>query len=191
MVRYQPDHKAKTRERLVETARKEFREHGFDGVSIHTIMRAAGLTRGGFYAHFESKEALIQEVLKLEPGLLRQLRGVESGPRAPSEVAEAFEAYLDPKVRDGLIYCPLVAHPMDSIRGGQARGRAYAALVQELVQTVQARLPGDDREANRRAVVSSVLAVGAAIMSSALSGEEADQLQKMCSEEIGRLLNER
>jgi TetR/AcrR family transcriptional regulator, transcriptional repressor for nem operon len=51
------------RERIVETASGLFREHGFDGVGLDAIMSAAGLTHGGFYGHFGSKDDLAAEAV--------------------------------------------------------------------------------------------------------------------------------
>lgn len=55
---YAPDHKEKTRARIVERARILFNRHGFENVTINMVMKAAHLTRGGFYNHFKSKEEL-------------------------------------------------------------------------------------------------------------------------------------
>jgi TetR/AcrR family transcriptional repressor of nem operon len=54
--------KAETRQRIVDAAADQFRQHGIDGVGVDAIMREAGLTHGGFYLHFPSKEALIGAV---------------------------------------------------------------------------------------------------------------------------------
>ena len=63
-MRYTSDHKKDTRRRIVEAASKGFRRRGVDGVSVSDIMAEAGLTVGGFYRHFESKEDLFQEALE-------------------------------------------------------------------------------------------------------------------------------
>jgi AcrR family transcriptional regulator len=55
---YAADHKDKTRARIVDSARVLFNRHGFESVSIDDVMKRAGLTRGGFYHHFSSKESL-------------------------------------------------------------------------------------------------------------------------------------
>jgi len=47
---------AENREKIVETAARLFREHGFDGIGVDSIMKEAGLTHGGFYGHFKSKD---------------------------------------------------------------------------------------------------------------------------------------
>src|SRR5215470_13912911 len=52
---------AETRERILGTAAKLYREHGFDGIGVADLMKQAGLTHGGFYGHFESKDQLAEE----------------------------------------------------------------------------------------------------------------------------------
>lgn len=189
MARYAPDHKAKTREHLIETARREFREQGFDSASIDRLMKAAGLTRGGFYAHFDSKEALVEEVLRLEPGLLGELRAVEEEPDAPLKAAERWDAYLDPKARSELIYCPLVAHAVDSIRGGETRRAIYTEQVTEMINSLE-HIMGEDSE--EEAVLLTVLGVGAAILSSAFSDKkQADRMEEICRAEIRKRLQAR
>ena len=64
MVRYSADHKQKTRERIVEKAAETFVADGFQATTIKTLMKETGLTNGGFYAHFDSKDDLLAEVLK-------------------------------------------------------------------------------------------------------------------------------
>jgi TetR/AcrR family transcriptional repressor of nem operon len=56
------EQKSETRQRIVEAAGRLFRQHGIDAVGVDAIMHAAGLTHGGFYGHFPSKEALVAEV---------------------------------------------------------------------------------------------------------------------------------
>src|SRR5690348_17056449 len=65
---------AENRERIVETASRMFREKGFDGVGVDTIMNGAGLTHGGFYGHFGSKDDLAAEAVRraLESGVEKQ-----------------------------------------------------------------------------------------------------------------------
>src|ERR1700733_15915177 len=54
--------RAETRQRILAAAGDLFREHGIDGVGVDAVMKEAGLTHGGFYLHFPSKEALAAEV---------------------------------------------------------------------------------------------------------------------------------
>lgn len=62
-MRYSSDHKEKSRARIVDQAATLLRERGIDGIGVAEIMRQAGLTHGGFYAHFDSKEALVEDAL--------------------------------------------------------------------------------------------------------------------------------
>jgi TetR/AcrR family transcriptional regulator, transcriptional repressor for nem operon len=64
MARYSKEHRAKTREALVEAASKLLREKGFEGTGVADVMSAVGLTHGGFYAHFPDKTALLGAALE-------------------------------------------------------------------------------------------------------------------------------
>src|SRR2546428_10500465 len=89
------------RERIIEVAGRLFRERGFDGIGVADLMKAAGLTHGGFYRHFASKEDLMAQACAraLEGSLdaMRQVTAHDSG-HALSAVASA---YLSPEHRDG------------------------------------------------------------------------------------------
>ena len=61
-MRYLKGHGRQTRNRIVEEASYGLRQHGADGMSVVDLMKLAGLTHGGFYAHFESREALVVSV---------------------------------------------------------------------------------------------------------------------------------
>ena len=61
MVRYSKEHKEETRRRILEAAARAYREGGVSGVGIGELMQSIGLTHGGFYAHFDSKDALVAE----------------------------------------------------------------------------------------------------------------------------------
>ena len=62
-MRYPKGHVDSTRERIVKTASKRFRKDGIEGAGIADLMKAAGLTHGGFYFHFASKEDLVREAM--------------------------------------------------------------------------------------------------------------------------------
>jgi len=62
-MRYPPEHKAQNHEKILSMAARSFREHGGDSSGIGTVMKKAGLTKGGFYRHFESKDDLLVEAV--------------------------------------------------------------------------------------------------------------------------------
>ncbi|MEO1083002.1 MAG: helix-turn-helix domain-containing protein, partial [Acidobacteriota bacterium] len=62
-MRYSPEHKEETRRRIVDAASRAFRRSGFENVSVAEVMKEAGLTVGGFYRHFDSKEELFDAAM--------------------------------------------------------------------------------------------------------------------------------
>lgn len=86
------DEKARSRERILEVASRRFREAGLDNLSISDLMKEAGLTHGGFYKHFESREDLIAGVVE---------RAMTDTLKRPAPSLEALvDGYLSPKHRD-------------------------------------------------------------------------------------------
>jgi hypothetical protein len=80
---YPPGHRAATRAKIVESARRLFNRHGFDGVSVKQIMSGAGLTHGAFYSYFKGKSDLYTEVLGCfftDPNWKNRWEGVEVDP---------------------------------------------------------------------------------------------------------------
>jgi TetR/AcrR family transcriptional repressor of nem operon len=63
-MRYRPEHKIETHEKIVKDASRRVRTEGLNGASVAAVMRDAGLTHGGFYKHFASKDELLVESLK-------------------------------------------------------------------------------------------------------------------------------
>src|ERR671923_2137352 len=91
---------ARNRERIVETAAQLFRERGFEGIGVADLMKEAGLTHGGFYGHFGSKEDLMAQACVRASGRSHALwsRLAERAPNDP--LAEIAGVYLTAKHRD-------------------------------------------------------------------------------------------
>src|SRR5437660_6881927 len=62
-MRYEPEHKKQTRDRIVRTAARKFRAEGINGPGVASVMQASGLTVGGFYKHFRNKDELLAEAI--------------------------------------------------------------------------------------------------------------------------------
>src|SRR6266508_2728995 len=91
-------HKTRTRERIVKAAAAAFRARGVAGVRVEDVMADAGLTHGGFYAHFASKDALLGPVLRHASD--QTLESLSSGPATPDgehRFRAVFDAYLSPE----------------------------------------------------------------------------------------------
>src|SRR5688500_18168079 len=99
-MRYPPGHKEKTRERILDAAATVFRRLGYQWAGVDAVMKEAGLTAGGFYAHFPSKEALFAQTLPYAMGQTRTLVGPDFDQLAGSEWVRAVaERYLSPAHR--------------------------------------------------------------------------------------------
>jgi AcrR family transcriptional regulator len=163
---YNSEHKARTRERIVTSARKLFNRHGFEQVSIDRIMCEAGLTRGGFYAHFESKDELYA-VAVASFSTCNPFRPdfQDRPPPAPMEMARMIvRLYLSDEVLANPDYhCPLYALPSDVARAGLSPQKAYTQLIRNLTQIYSRALEGEpDGEQRAQAIVS--LCVGGMVL---------------------------
>ncbi|NVK18956.1 MAG: TetR/AcrR family transcriptional regulator [Methylocystaceae bacterium] len=98
---YPEGHKERTRTRIVDAARRLWKTKGYGGASVDKVMEEAGLTRGGFYAHFKSKEDLFEEVLlenKVRDGLeLLKEKGITD---TKAQMNAVIDWYLDENHRD-------------------------------------------------------------------------------------------
>jgi TetR/AcrR family transcriptional regulator, transcriptional repressor for nem operon len=110
-MRYDSEHKQQTREKVLKVAAKAIRAEGPRGVGVATIMSKAGLTHGGFYAHFESKDDLIAAAIETMFADARTRLQRELGDKSPAEgLAGYIDFYLSTKHRDAVAHgCPLPA----------------------------------------------------------------------------------
>lgn len=184
-MRYGPDHKAQSRERILHAAARELRAKGPGGLGVADVMRSAGLTHGGFYAHFASKEALVCEALDkmfTEAGTnSRRLDEALADPQADLRKAllSFLASYLSPAHRDGpQPGCPLPALAGDMARGDlAARGKFERGLARTAgrIKAALARLDIGEPEAAARATLAQL--VGAVALARALGkGAESDAI---------------
>ncbi len=101
-MRFEKGHKEQTRQRIVETASRRFRKEGVEAVGIAGLMADAGLTHGGFYAHFASKEELVRAALEDggEQNRARREAALEPYPPGPVRLEALIRYYLRPAHRD-------------------------------------------------------------------------------------------
>ncbi|WP_424134564.1 TetR/AcrR family transcriptional regulator [Roseomonas chloroacetimidivorans] len=155
---------AENRARIVEVASRLFRERGFDGVGLDEIMRAAGLTHGGFYRHFASKEELAAEALA---------HGLAAGEARGAEGIEAFlDYYLSPEHRDAReAGCAVAALAVDAGRGGSAVRTALTRHLHAAFDRLSARLGGREEDRRARAIAGFAGLVGAVVLARAVEDE--------------------
>jgi len=163
---YSSEHKARTRERIVNAARRLFNRHGFEQVSIDRVMLEAGLTRGGFYHHFGSKDELyaaaVASFTNCNPF---RAEFDNSPPPAPGALARMLlDVYLSDRVFDDVdAHCPLYALPGDVARAGLSPQKAYTQLIRNLTHIYASALAGQPDGIERAQAIVS-LCVGGMVL---------------------------
>lgn len=165
---YSPEHAVLTRGRIVESARRLFNRHGFEQVTIDQIMAAAGLTRGAFYHHFQSKNELyaaaVASFVTCNPFAVQTAEAAEQL-RDPRRLARMLvELYLSDEVLENIdLHCPLYALPADVARAGLEPQEAYTDLIRGMGHIYRSALKGA-RDASRRAETMVALCVGGMVL---------------------------
>ncbi|MDR5763252.1 TetR family transcriptional regulator [Caballeronia sp. LZ035] len=155
---------AQTRQRIVETASVEFRRKGIEGAGLSEIMAAAGLTHGGFYKHFESKEQIVEESIGLAvEGLIDEVKASEATGNEPGKV---FSRYLSILHRDSPGEgCPFVALGSELARSTpQIRETATEGFVKLTDAMATHYAAGSSSAAKEKALVSLSTMIGALLM---------------------------
>jgi TetR/AcrR family transcriptional regulator, transcriptional repressor for nem operon len=182
---YPMGHRAETKGKIIQSARKLFNRHGFDCVSVDQIMSGAGLTRGGFYTYFESKSDLYVEVLGCfftDPEWKSCWEGVEVDLSSMDVGPQVVRAYLSRQhFEDVENSCPMVALPADVTRGGKSAKRAFETVFTAMVSILERSLEQSRRTRCARAQAVAALCVGGMVVARALENRaHADQLRDAC-----------
>src|SRR6202453_4629253 len=121
-MRYQAEHKAEVHQKIVKDASRRIRTEGLTGAAVSAVMRDAGLTHGGFYKHFESKDALLMESLS-EAFQEMADRLAHAGEQSQPDTAwkAIVKTYLSLEYCDHIEYgCPLTALAPELARADKA-----------------------------------------------------------------------
>lgn len=170
---YTPDHKQKTRARIVECARILFNRHGFENVTINMVMEAADLTRGGFYNHFKSKEELfaaaVSSFLMGRGAQWRAEAGINPGSPSRAAAGQMLSGYLSKEHLGDLDgQCPMIALPSDVGRSNRHVQAAYQELLEGMVGLFESSLTGPPRDRRQRALTLAALCVGGMVLARTL-----------------------
>ena len=164
-----PSRKELTHERIVQTASQSIRQSGYDGTGVADIMKAAGLTHGGFYAHFASRTALLAEAADHAgaDGLARLRRVANEAPEGEGLNA-LIDSYLSQRhVKAVAQGCPVAALGSEMHRQAPEVRQASTARIKELIALVASQVAQAPREGAQKhpvptsdtalAVVSSLI----------------------------------
>jgi TetR/AcrR family transcriptional regulator, transcriptional repressor for nem operon len=166
-MRYEPEHKARTHRKIVRNASRQLRAKGLNGPAVATLMRASGLTHGGFYKHFGSRDDLVAEAIEESLQDLRNRLVAAADGAAPGEGWKAMvRCYLSLELCDRPdVGCPIAALAPDMARTRPALKQRIAAAIVKFRREMTPFMPGRDAQeqsANFLAIFSS-LAGGIAI----------------------------
>jgi TetR/AcrR family transcriptional repressor of nem operon len=151
-----------TRQRILTAAGDLFREHGIDGVGVDAVMKEAGLTHGGFYLHFPSKEALAAEVSQtLLEKAAAKWDEISRSPDHEAALERIVTYYLDPVRVASAHCCPLTTLGPDVARRSASK-QAVGGALRGMLDALTRVLPGRKRQ---KAMVSLATMVGAVVLS--------------------------
>lgn len=183
-MRYKKDHKTETHARIVSMANRRFRERGFSKTAIPMVMGDAGLTHGGFYAHFASKNALIGESIEQAfrdsiAMLFAKLDGLDLG----TQWAKIVHRYLHERHRDSLAEgCLMPALSGEVARMNPDQRRLYEEGLKAFVAVLERYVPGVDGEPReKRAIALLASLVGGVLLSRAVVDKAySDRILEAC-----------
>jgi TetR/AcrR family transcriptional repressor of nem operon len=163
--------KEASHERIVTAAARAIRRSGFDGTGVADIMKEAGLTHGGFYAHFPSREAMLAEAAgRACAETAAAVAGVVASVPPAQALTAMLHAYLSPEhlaqIEQG---CPLAALGSETVRQAPEVRRVATRHIKEMVDLVARQSPDwGQPSAHERALVTIATMVGAVLLARAV-----------------------
>lgn len=164
-MRYGPEHKARTRRRIVTNAARRLRSEGLNGAGVADVMKSSGLTVGGFYKHFRSKDDLLAEAI--EAGFSgfneKVVVGLHNVPPA-ERWKEIVRGYLSPQhcehTENG---CPVAALAPEIARSAPAVRKRVAGLLKARREKLLEFMPGRNRSERERNFIIIFTAMAGAV----------------------------
>jgi TetR/AcrR family transcriptional regulator, transcriptional repressor for nem operon len=183
--------KAKTHDRIVTLAARRFREKGLAGIGIAELMKEAGLTVGGFYKHFASRDDLVAEALRSAlGGWRRKKRAIAAAGGPPVTYDSLVDEYLSEAHRDAPgTGCPVAALAADIARTGKKTRALVTQDARDSLQSITNLIrhrPGQNNDAARaQAILTHCALVGAIAVARAVSDQ---QLSREILRSVAQLL---
>jgi TetR/AcrR family transcriptional regulator, transcriptional repressor for nem operon len=157
-MRYSREHKQETHAKIVKKAAVLLREKGAHGIGVADLMKEAGLTHGGFYAHFDSREALVIEAFAyaMDRSTERWRKIAEQTP-PDKRLQTIVQTYLTPVHRDDLGHgCAVPALGAEIARESPKTRRAFSAKLEQMIDVMADQIAGVARKAARKQAVATL-----------------------------------
>ncbi|MBR1195870.1 TetR/AcrR family transcriptional regulator [Bradyrhizobium sp. AUGA SZCCT0240] len=179
-MRYSKEHKQETHARIVKKASVRLREKGAHGIGVADLMKEAGLTHGGFYAHFDSREALVIEAFAyaMDRSTERWRKVADETP-PDKRLATIVESYLTPVHRDDPGHgCAIPTLGAEIARESAKTRKAFAAKLEAMIDMMADQILDVPRKvARKQAVAALATMMGTLVLSRiAGNGEFSDEI---------------
>jgi TetR/AcrR family transcriptional regulator, transcriptional repressor for nem operon len=171
-MRYSKEHKQETHTRIVKKAAVLLREKGAHGVGVADLMKEAGLTHGGFYAHFDSREALVIEAFAyaMDRSTERWRKVVDQIP-PDKRLATMVDAYLTSVHRDDPGHgCAVPALGAEIARESPKTRKAFAGKVDQLIDLIAEQMPDLPRKAARKQAMAMLATMAGTLLLARVAG---------------------
>jgi TetR/AcrR family transcriptional repressor of nem operon len=179
-MRYSKEHKQETHARIVKKASVRLREKGAHGIGVADLMKEAGLTHGGFYAHFDSREALVIEAFGYAMDRAAEhWRNMAAEIPPEKRLSTIVDSYVSAAHRDDPGRgCAVPTLGAEIARESAKTRKAFAAKLEQMIDLVADQIPDVPRKTARRLAMGTMATMmGALVMSRvAGSGELSDEI---------------
>jgi TetR/AcrR family transcriptional regulator, transcriptional repressor for nem operon len=181
-MRYSKEHKFQTHARIVKKASVKLREKGAHGIGVADLMKDAGLTHGGFYAHFDSRDALVIEAFThaMDRSTARWRKLSEETP-VEKRLSKIVNTYLAPVHRDDLGHgCAVPALAAEIARESVKTRRVFSGRMEQMIDMLAEQFHGMPRKAARKEAVAALATMmGSLVMARvAGNGELSEEILK-------------
>jgi len=181
-MRYSREHKQETHDRIVRKASVRLREKGAHGIGVADLMKEAGLTHGGFYAHFDSREALVIEAFAHAMDRSMEHWRKMSEQTAPEKrLAQIVESYLTPLHRDDPGHgCSIPALGAEIARESPKTRKAFAGKLEQMIEMMADHITGVPRKTARKQAIATLATMAGTLLLARIagSGELSEEVLK-------------
>ncbi|WP_027523778.1 TetR/AcrR family transcriptional regulator [Bradyrhizobium sp. Ec3.3] len=181
-MRYSREHKQETHDRIVRKASVRLREKGAHGIGVADLMKEAGLTHGGFYAHFDSREALVIEAFAYAMDRSMDHWRKMTGEVAPEKrLALIAETYLSALHRDDPGHgCSIPALGAEIARESPKTRKAFSGKLDEMIEMLADHVTGVPRKAARKQAIATLATMAGTMLLARIAGssELSDEVLK-------------
>jgi TetR/AcrR family transcriptional regulator, transcriptional repressor for nem operon len=171
-MRYSREHKFQTHERIVKKASVKLREKGAHGIGVADLMKDAGLTHGGFYAHFDSRDALVIEAFThaMDRSTARWRKLSEETP-VEKRLSKIVNTYLAPVHRDDLGHgCAVPALAAEIARESAKTRRVFSGRMEQMIDMLAEQFHGMPRKAARKEAVAALATMMGSLVMARVAG---------------------